>query len=277
MLYVLLGLLVLEWVLISQPIVEVGSAWLDMKERFTVYELQGSNSLMFIVALLHLISLAVILIPVITKRKAKAFYYIPSLITSVLSIFLFAQVAMRLDSLITDTALGDLIQLVSVDVTLTTASMALACVAFAVCAVSIYLIVCAGREEVGASADEKINKKTWRGPLLEKGNLLEAAAVLAAICIVVSAGLAVPMLIKSVFGSPIVGTWYVETDIFEITSITFCEDNTCEIAGEKIGYTWKTVDDSLLLEDSLGGKEIYDYEIDGENLIIEGVTLTRHS
>ena len=37
-LYVLLGLLVLEWVLISQPIVEVGSAWLAMdgKEKDSV-------------------------------------------------------------------------------------------------------------------------------------------------------------------------------------------------------------------------------------------------
>ena len=207
MLYVLLGLLVLEWVLISQPIIEVGSAWLDMKESFTVYELQGSTSLVFIVAILHLLALAALLMPAITRRNTKVIYYIPSLIVSILSIFLFAQIAMRLDSLITDTVLGDLIQFVSADVTLTTTSMVLACVAAAACVLSIYLIVCSGRGEASKSTSEATNTQAWRGPLFEKGNLVEAAAVLAAICIIVSAGLAVPTMLKSVFGSPIIGTW----------------------------------------------------------------------
>ena len=56
---------------------------------------------------------------------------------------------------------------------------------------------------------------------------------------------------------------------------SFSTDNTCEIAGDEIGYTWKIVDNSLVIEDSWGEKEIYDYEIEGETLVIEGIVFTR--
>ena len=77
MLYILLCLLVLEWILISQPIVEIGSAWLNMTEQFTIYEMQGSSTLTMIIALLHIVSIAAILAPLVMKRHSGGIYYIP--------------------------------------------------------------------------------------------------------------------------------------------------------------------------------------------------------
>lgn len=147
MLYILLCLLVLEWILISQPIVEIGSAWLNMTEQFTIYEMQGSSTLTMIIALLHIVSIAAILAPLVMKRRSGGIYYIPSLITSLVSTFLYAQVAMRLDSLVSDTAIGDLIQFVSVDVKLTTTSMFLIVVSVIACALSSYMVLRTGKEE----------------------------------------------------------------------------------------------------------------------------------
>lgn len=281
MLYILLVLLILEWILISQPVVEIGSAWLEMTEQFTIYEIQGSSTLMVIIAIMHIVSIAAPLVPLVMKRNWKGIYYIPALITSLVSAFLYAQVAMRLDSLITDTAIGDLIQFVSVDVKLTTTSMLLAVVSVAACALSIYMVLRAGKEAKETKADIEIDevrpvKHEWDGKLFEKGNIREAAIVLVAMCLVVSVGLSIPTVLQSIFGNSIVDSWYAEdAEKGDSPAFIFYDDNTCKVQGYSETLYWSIVDGKLVFKDMLGQKMTCDYGWEGTKLVIDDAVFTR--
>lgn len=279
--YILLGTLVLEWVLISQPIVEIGSAWLNMTEQFTIYEIQGSSTLMIIIALLHIISIAAILVPLVMKKNSAGIYYIPSLITSLVSAFLYAQVAMRLDSLISDTAIGDLIQFVSVDVKLTTTSMFLAVVSVVACALSIYMVLRSGKEEKETKNEAAIDevqqvKHEWDGKLFEKGNIREAAIVLVAICLAVSVGLAIPTVLQNIFGNSIIDSWYAEdAEKGDSPVFVFYDNNTCKVQGYSETLYWSIVDSKLVFTDTLGEKMTCDYGWEGTKLVINDAVFTR--
>lgn len=279
MLYILIVLLVLEWVLISQPIVEVGSAWLGMTKAFTIFELQGEGSLKAIVIVLHIAAIAALLVPVVMKRESKRIYFIPAIVTSLLAIFMYMQVAMKLDSLITDTALGELIQFVSVDVALTATATCMLISAIAICAISVVLILrsgAAGNKPEENAEQEKPAKAAWDGRLFEKGNIREAAAVLLAVCLVVSAGLMIPTVIRSLVSNSIVDSWYVDgAKKGDSPMITFYNDNTCEINGYYGPNQWDIVDGNLVITTGYGEKLTYSYGWDGNDLIINGKTFTR--
>lgn len=281
MLYILLCLLVLEWILISQPIVEIGSAWLNMTEQFTIYEMQGSSTLTMIIALLHIVSIAAILAPLVMKRHSGGIYYIPSLITSLVSTFLYAQVAMRLDSLVSDTAIGDLIQFVSVDVKLTTTSMFLIVVSVIACALSSYMVLRTGKEEKETKGEAVIDgdqqvKHEWDGKLFEKGNIREAAIVLVAICLVVSAVLAIPAVLQNIFGNSIIDSWYAEdAEKGDNPAFIFYDDNTCRVQGYSETLYWSITDGKLVFKDMLGQEMTCDYGWEGNKLLINDAVFTR--
>lgn len=206
-------------------------------------------------------------------------YYIPALITSLTDAFLYIQVALKLDSLITDTMLGELIQFGSIDVSMTVTSTCLIIVAVAACVIAARMALQAvNSTHEGSSKDEPQKPAVkWKGPLFKKGDLREAAVVLIVLCLAVSAELTIPTMLRNLLHNSIVDSWYIEgAEKGDSPSITFYKDNTCDIDGLYGTNQWDIEDGKLLITTFYGERTECSYEWEGNNLIINGVKFTRY-
>lgn len=274
--WTLLALIMAEWILIMQPIVEVGSSYTGVVGSFAFYEFQDSGLLKTIVNLLHILSLIALVVPVIKKDEIKGKFFIPAIITAAVSAIIYIVVAAKMDSLMNEAVMKGLVKLTRVDISLTVASTVMVIVAVAV--IVICVLAFRSKQHIWDKSqimvqEKKENKPEWKGPLFEKGNIRQAFVVLVTLCLATSLGLLVPVVIRSLLPNAIVGSWYEKGG--NTPYITFHSNDTCEIKGYYGTNKWDVEDGKLIITTVYGETLTCIYEWDGNDLIINGNTFTR--
>lgn len=122
--FLLITLLFLELYFAMQPVVVIGSPLADITKSFTFFDVQSDNSLKLIIVVIHLLSIVSLIFPAATGRSIKSKYYLPTLVTSFVVSVMYIRLTLVMDSLITETQWGEILQYVA-DASLTTSSTCL--------------------------------------------------------------------------------------------------------------------------------------------------------
>ena len=106
------------------------------------------------------------------------------------------------------------------------------------------------------------------------GQAKQAMRVIAILCVAVVIVLMLPNLLDAFKGEgSFVGSWSREG--YSGAYYTFYSDGTCEVRGEYGTCQWSLVDGKLKIINYYGQTDAYDYEWQGFNLVINGVTFTK--
>lgn len=279
--FVLPVMLILQWILVFQPIVEVEIGWMGMTNSFTFFDMQSNNAMKMFIIALHVLAIAAMIVPMLMKQETRKLFFVPSIVASLTVAVMYIYVVSKLDTLITDTALGELIQIASVEVVLTSVSTCLILVSIIVLLLSVWM--CFVKNPANPTQDENVeenNKRkenhVWKGPLFARGNIREAALVLVVICLVVSVGLMIPAILQSIFANAIVDSWHLKnSNAGDSPALVFYDDNTCKIGGYYNLGKWDIVNGKLEIITPYGEKVICSYTLSGDDLTINGNEFTR--
>ena len=106
------------------------------------------------------------------------------------------------------------------------------------------------------------------------GEAKQVVRIIALLSAVVVIALLIPNILGMFKGeNAFVGSWKCEG--YNGVYFTFYSDGTCEVYGEYGTCQWNIVDEKLKIINFYGQTQAYDYEWQGSDLVINGITFTK--
>ena len=137
-------LMVAELVLVLMPVVELKSALFQIEKGFSFFDFGNGKLLRLVVIVLHLVSIIVLCIPMVTKYEFLGRFYVPAMLTSAMACIMFIRLTLVIDNLVVDSPLGELLQYVTEGPYLTVTSKGLIAVSTIAFLISTGMALSAG-------------------------------------------------------------------------------------------------------------------------------------
>lgn len=274
----LIVLLCLQWIFVFSPIVKVESELLNVAKQFGLFDFSKNNLGKIIVGAIHFVAIGCLIVSGVEKVRGRELYVLPSVAASVVSLCLVVRVIIKKNELISTLYVKELLNLVNVDFELTAYAIFAILSSVVILAVSVYKLY-ATCNTVGNNSERNTKKTVSVKEALQipKKDLKEFIVALAALCVVTGILLAIPTVLQNIFSKSILGEWYsVDEETGRTRYVVFHQDNTCEIDNSTIPINWETENGKIILREMYGQEYAYNYEWEGNDLVINGIVFTRN-